>query len=67
MSYFPHFLVHSVFSCSQRQCNGGKIQMSRGFDPKPPVKPTTHFVDTARKCFNMHNLSNSSIAYFDNK
>jgi hypothetical protein len=44
--------------CNQRECSGGKLQISRGFDPKPRVK-TTHFVDTAHKSFNMLNLSNS--------
>jgi hypothetical protein len=62
-----HFLIHSVFSRSQQQCNRGKIQTSGGFDPKPPAKPAAHFVDTVVKNLNMRNLSNSNIAYFDNK
>jgi hypothetical protein len=41
--------------------------MSGGLDPKPPTKPAGHFVDTVGKSLNMHNLSNSNIAYFDNK
>jgi hypothetical protein len=49
MAYFLHFLIHSVFSPSQRPFNGGKIQMSQGFDPKPDAKPVVHFVDAAGK------------------
>jgi hypothetical protein len=64
MTYFLHFLVHSVISRSQRQCNGGKIQASGRFYPKPPTKSATHFVDTVGKSLNMCNLSNSNIAYF---
>jgi hypothetical protein len=49
MAYYIHFLIHSFFSRNQQQCTRGKIQTSRGFDPKPHAKPTAHLRDTACK------------------
>jgi hypothetical protein len=41
--------------------------MLGGFDPKPPAKPSSQFVDIVGKSLNMCNLSNSNIAYLDKK
>jgi hypothetical protein len=65
-AYFLHFLVHSVFLPRQRPCNGGQIQTSGGFDSKPDAKSAIHVVDATGKSLNIHNLSNTNIAYLDN-